>query len=345
MGAAESIIDDQAQFRVRFTRSRGLAALFERPENTYQWSGYGTLRVEPRGIRFQATRRRAIGLPRTEARFVAGREIDNVYREGDGVRVEFRDDARQNVLNFWAEDSAAAASIVEQLPTVRTVEVEESRPRSARPARRELRMDLLVMAVAALIVLAVVVWLGVRAVRYVSHSGAATTSASGQRGGLVPVNEGASSSISSGALARSSTAGAAETSARPIPATELKVMQQDFDRFAGRSEALRAQFDSAFRTLLDGNLSQSDFADGVEHWLIPQWVSTENTLREQHYPAGSPREEFRASLIAVTSNWRSGLEAYVSGLREQESRQVRRAFAYIGAAEESQREAKELVEH
>ena len=53
---------------------------------------------------------------------------------------------------------------------------------------------------------------------------------------------------------------------------------------------------------------------------------------------------FRASLIAVTSNWRSGLEAYVSGLREQESRQVRRAFAYIGAAEESQREAKELVE-
>ena len=54
---------------------------------------------------------------------------------------------------------------------------------------------------------------------------------------------------------------------------------------------------------------------------------------------------FRASLIAVTSNWRSGLEAYVSGLRQQESKQVRRAFEYISAAEESQREAKERVEH
>ena len=211
MGAAESIIDDQAQFRVRFTRSRGFAALFERPENTYQWSGYGTLRVEPRGIQFQATRRRVIGLPRAEAHFVAGREIDNVYREGDGVRVEFRDDARQNVLNFWAEDSAAAASIVEQLPTVRTVEVEESRPRSARPAKRELRMDLLVMALAALIVLAAVVWLGARAVRYVSHSGAATTSASAERGVLVPVEQGASSSPAPGAFARMVAAGSAET--------------------------------------------------------------------------------------------------------------------------------------
>src|SRR5262245_58590479 len=111
MGAAESLIDD-AQFRVRFTRSRGFASLFERPENSYQWSGYGTLRVEPRGIQFRATRR-VIGLPRAEARFVAGREISHVYREGDGVRVEFRDDTRQNVLNFWAEDSAAAASIVD----------------------------------------------------------------------------------------------------------------------------------------------------------------------------------------------------------------------------------------
>ena len=344
MGAAESIIDDQAQFRVRFTRSRGFAALFERPENTYQWSGYGTLRVEPRGIQFQATRRRTIGLPRAEARFVAGREIDNVYREGDGVRVEFRDDARQNVLNFWAEDSAAAASIVEQLPTVRTVEVEESTRRSPRPARREIRMDLLVMAVAALIVLAIVVWLGVRAVRYVSHSGAATTSASAERGVLVPMGQGASSSAAPGALATGRAAGSAESSAPAIRAADLKLMQQDFARFAGRSEALRAQFDSAFRALLDGTLPQKDFADGMEHWLIPQWVSTENALRERSYPAGTPREEFRASLIAVTSNWRSGLEAYASGLRTQESRQVRRAFAYIGAAEESQREAKEQVE-
>lgn len=320
MGAAQSVFDeDQAQFRVRFTRARGFAALFERPENTYQWSGYGTLRVEPRGIQFRATRR-GIGLQRTEARFVAGREISNVYREGDGVRVEFRDDARQNVLNFWAEDSAAAASIVDQLPTVRTVEVEEPR-RTVRPAKRVLRMDLLVMWVGALILVGVSGWFLFHRTDRASESFSTST-------------------ITSPAIRA---AGSAEVSAPAIAAAELKTMQQDFTRFAERSEALRAQFDSAFRALLDGNLSQQDFADGLERWLIPQWVSTEKALRETSYAAGSPRETFRASLIGVTSNWRSGLEAYVSGLRAPDSSQVRRAFAYIGAAEESQREAQELV--
>ena len=326
MGAAQSVFDeDQAQFRVRFTRARGFAALFERPENTYQWSGYGTLRVEPRGIQFQATRR-GIGLPRTEARFVAGREISNVYREGDGVRVEFRDEARQNVLNFWAEDSAAAASIVDQLPTVRTVEVEEPR-RTVRPAKRVMRMDLLVMWAGALILVGVSGW-------FLFHESERSTNSVSTFTITSPPQRAPALEVESSAPAISVPA---------IPAADLKVMQQDFARFAERSEALRAQFDSAFRALLDGNLSQQDFADGLERWLIPQWVSTEKALRETSYAAGSPRETFRASLIGVTSNWRSGLEAYVSGLRAPDSSQVRRAFAYIGAAEESQRDARDLV--
>ena len=39
MGAAQSVLESSlGQFRVRFTRARGFAALFERPANTYHWS-------------------------------------------------------------------------------------------------------------------------------------------------------------------------------------------------------------------------------------------------------------------------------------------------------------------
>jgi hypothetical protein len=321
MGAAQSIIDDpHAQFRVRFTRSRGFAALFELPENTYQWSGYGTLRVERHGIQFEASRRRVMGLPRAEARFVAGREISNVYREGDGVRVEFRDDAQQNVLNFWAENSAAAASIVEQLPTVRTVEVEEAPRRTVRPAKRAIRLDLLVMLIAAVLVLAAVAWLAMRVMAYASMPADS-----------LPAVRPPSSVV-------------AQPSAPGVSADDLKIMQQDFARFTARSEALRLQFDSAFRSLLNGNLSQENFAGRLEYRFIPQWVSAEKELRKTPQPPGSPREAFRAALIGVTSNWRSGLEAYVAGLRAADSEQVLRAFTYIGAAEASQREAQELLD-
>jgi len=333
MGAAQSIIDDEAQFRVRFTRSRGWAGLFEHPENSYQWSGYGTLRVEPRGIQFRATRR-GIGLRRAEARFVAGREISNVYREGDGVRVEFREDTRQNVLNFWAEDSAAAASIVDRLPTVHTVEVDEPTRRTVRSRKRAFRVDLLVVAAGALVVIAAGAWGTLQLVNRAPVSN--LQSVSGVASSSLPVPQ--------------LTVGAPETAtslvdalARPIPAADLKLMQEDFARFAASSGPLRAQFDTAFKALLDGSLSQLEFADGVTRWLAPQWVSVEKALRETQHPEGTPREEFRALLIEIAGDWQVGLESYANGLRAHQSKPVRRAFARIGTAEESEREVRELL--
>jgi hypothetical protein len=317
MGAAQPIIDaPQSQFRVRFTRARGFASLFERPENTYHWSGYGTLHVGPNGVQFQATRRRLIGLSRAEAHFVPGREISNVYREADGVRVEFREDARQTYLNFWAEDSAAAASIVEQLPTARTVEVEDAPRTLSRPPKSALRIDLVGVLILALIIVAIGTWVGLRRIH---------------RDG-VPVPAAQAQAMEVAAPAASVASG------------EQKVLQTDLARFAGRSGALRAQFDSAFKALQDGSLTQQDFADGIERWLIPQWVSQEKALREATYAAGSRREELRAALIGVSSNWRNGLETYAHGLRLQDPALVHRAFAYIGAGEESEREAQELLE-
>lgn len=331
MGAAQSILDDQALFRVRFTRSRGFAALFERPENSYHWSGYGTLQVEPRGIEFRATRR-GIGLSRAEARFVAGREISNVYREGAGVRVEFRDAEQQNVLNFWAEDSAAAANIVDQLPTVHTVEVDEPTQRASRPAKRAFRLDLLVVAAGALAAIAAGAWATVHLLNRapeVTPAIASGTSSSKPLEAVVATPEGvdATSSVEP---------------TRFVDAAELTLMQRDFTRFDERCEALRAQFYSAFTALQDGSLSQADFADGVERWLLPQWASAAKGLQDKPYTPGSAREELRSTLLAVTIDWRNGLEGYVSGLRAQESDEVLRALADIGSAEDNERKAQRL---
>ena len=93
--------------------------------------------------------------------------------------------------------------------------------------------------------------------------------------------------------------------------------------------------------LLDGSLSQEDFANGAERWLVPQWVSEEKRLRDGRFPTGSPREDLRAEMIGVTANWRNGLEAYATGLRQHDSVAVHRAFAYIGVAEEAERSARQ----
>jgi hypothetical protein len=336
MGAAQSIIDDQAQFRVRFTRARGFAALFERPENSYQWSGYGTLSVEPRGIQFRATRR-GIGLRRAEARFVAGREISNVYREGDGVRVEFRDDAQQNVLNFWAEDSAAAANIVDQLPTAHTVEVDEAPRRTARSGKRAFRVDLLVVAAGAVAVIAAGAW---GTVHLLDRAPDATTTTVSSTSSSNPLP---SAVVVSTPDAIDATP-VLEAPARAIDAAQLAAMRRDFALFDERSKALTSQFNSAFTALQDGSLSQTDFVDGVERWLLPQWASAARALRDKRYPQGSAREELRTTMVVVTNNWRSGLEGYVSGLHDQEAEQVMAAFVYIGEAEDSLRKARQLAE-
>lgn len=321
MGDAEPIIDEsQSRYRVRFTRARGFAALFERPDNTFQWSGYGTLRVERGGVEFEATRRGPMGLARPEAHFVPGREISNVYREADGVRVEFREGTQQTFLNFWAEDSAAAASIVEQLPTARTVEVEDA-PRAASKPPRQFRIALAGPIILSLLAIAMSVWFGQR---WMNRDTA-------------PV---------SGALARPAAAvTVAPVKAQPAPLSpeESQALQVELARFAARSGALQSQFKSAFDALQDGTLSQANFADGLERWLIPQWESEEAGLRKTTFPPGSRREALRTLQIGITRNWRSGLETYAAGLRRQETPMVYRAFAYIAAAEEAERGERELT--
>jgi hypothetical protein len=322
MGDPESVTNPpRSEFQVRFTRARGLAALFERPTNSYRWSGRGILRVETRGVHFQATRRRLMGLRQADTRFVVGHQIRNVYREADGVRVDFRENAHYAFLSFWAEDSAAAAAIVQLLPTARTVEVEDTPPRKqSRRHERAVRTRIAVTAVAGLVIVAGGTWIGVRLSHLEPFRRPTPAAAQGQRD--------SGQSITSGAMA----------------AGQGHALRADFRQFADRSAALQAQFRTAFAALQEGSLSQEDFSEGLERWLIPQWTSEQNRLRQDSFPAGSRRETLRTHLTAVALNWQRALETYADGLRVHDPEVVGRAFAFMAVAEESERRAQAVLE-
>jgi hypothetical protein len=300
----------RTEFRVRFTRTRG------------SWGGgRGILRVEPNGLLFLAWTRRLIVFPRMQRRYVLGSQIRDVYRQSDGVRIEFRENSRYAVLHFWAEDAAAAARIVRLLPTARTVEfddgTEPSRP-AAGPSRS---------------LIAILVTIGLALV------GSAAWWASEQ------IRERASPPVPVPA-ARAPSRRAAEvstSSVRPsLSEAERAQLEANWAGFEERSEALRTQYRVAFDALLDGSLSRDDFTNGLTHWLTPQWTSEQRRLRRMTFPASS--EDLREELLRSAENWEAALATYARGLNEEDVRRVQLAFTYMRSAEDAEGRARRIVE-
>jgi hypothetical protein len=173
-------------FDIRFSRSTGLAALFEAPGNRFGWKGAGLLSIDADGVQIVARR----GLPMLFARNLTRRftahEVAGVYREADAVRLEYGGgQSARAALPFWARDAAAAAEIVKLLPTRESVEMEHSTP-----ATRGYRIDWRLVAP-----LAVVLAMGVGLPLW--------------RGASTPAEEPASASIPAAAGIESGVAGSA----------------------------------------------------------------------------------------------------------------------------------------
>jgi hypothetical protein len=309
----------KAEFRIRFSRTRGLTALFEPPANSYRWVGHGTLRVEPNGVQLLARTRRLFVLPRTQRRYVLGPQISEVYRQADGVRVELRENSRHAVLNFWAEDAASAARIVRLLPTARTVEFDEVTQPSRRSPASSTRTFVAALATIALALLGSAVW-------WASERFRART--------ISPAPAVRAGSPTHAALS-------APSMESSLSASERAQIEANWARFAEHSEALRAQYRVAFDALLNGSLSQEDFANGLTHWLIPQWTSEQRNLREMTFPASSA--ELREELLRSAENWEAALAAYARGLNEQDVQRVQLAFTYMRAAEDAEGRAWKIV--
>jgi hypothetical protein len=310
---------DELEFRVRFTRAKGISSLLRAPSNSFRWVGAGTVRFDPRGVLI-STKRQLLGFARAHRRLVAASEIRGVYREGNAVRVDLRGGGAHNpFFRFWADSATAAAAIVNLFPTKHTIELDEPQHDTThRTAPRATRPPILT----PLLALALVIPMGWYAAGLIRTHFMTKP---------VPPTTPPASVI---APVRAPT--------RPSPG-EILLARMELQRFGGRIDGLTTQFSMAFTALQAGTLAQADFADGLEKWLTPQWEVLQRQLESDPPRAGSSAAGVREALIAAAVSWQRALKTYASGLRTRDSRKVLSAFDDVRDAEARQRQAQSVV--
>lgn len=296
-------------FPVRFSPTLDLSGVMRRPQNSYRWIGQGTLLVDEHGVRVTARRLTLLGLYRTVL-FILPTEIREVYREGDSIRIDLQAGTRHPFFRFWAESAGAAAEIVRRLPTSRTIELEGPAWNSGGSSSDAYWSAMwLALAVALIGALA---WLGVE--RFLSHHGPTPLEASSPAQGAATIVPG-------------DTAGARSD-------VDTLTARAELGKFTQRFDSLSLQFSTAFTALQRGGLSQEDFIDGVEKWLLPQWEAL----------GAEPGAATNSEIRAVIDNWHRALMAYAHGLRAHDPSEVVTAFNYMRVAEAHQARAHELFD-
>jgi hypothetical protein len=279
------------------------------------------LRFEPLGIAILARRRQVFGFYRTERLFVAAPEIRDVYREGNAIRVDLRSASGPSpFFRFWAETSAAAAIIVDLLPTAHTIEFENgpsshaAYPSTASSSWRAAGLYLLALAL-----LVTFVWFATRWAR--GTDAVQSTPKVAMLGSTTPF---------------------ARQAIQPS-AAETRAARVQLQRFSERADALATQFALASTTLQTGGMSQESFAEGLDNWLTPQWQMLQLELESRSPLPDSAAAAVFEPLFAATVSWQQALKVYSSGLRNHDPAEVLRSFGYIRDAEDYQRQVRSLV--
>jgi hypothetical protein len=307
-------------FPVRFSPTLDLWGSLRRPQNSYRWVGQGTLLVDEHGVRVTARRLTLLGLYRTVL-FILPTEIREVYREGDSIRIDLEAGPRHDYFRFWAEGSGAAAEIVRRLPTSRTIELEGAAWNSGSSSSDAYWSAMwLALAVAVVGSLA---WLGVE--RFLSHQyGPTPLDGSGRAQGSATIVPG--DVVSAGMD------------------VETLAARGELGKFTQRFDSLSLQFSTAFNALQRGSLSQDEFIEGIEKWLLPQWEALGAELSPPTSDTRSTRAAANSEIRAVIDNWHLALMAYAHGLRARDPTEVFNAFSYIRVAEAHQAKTRDLFD-
>jgi hypothetical protein len=298
---------DAPQFHVRFTPENGPA--LEPPANSFRWIGWATLHIGAHGVLVSARRRGWMGFKRRERRFFASAEIRNVYRDSGAVRVELAESsAGPQSFQFWPSDLKTAATIVALLPTANTVEIDA--PAASETAAPVRRRGVWVVGAAATLI-AALVGVGIVFLRQSERTLQATGSAT-----LLPV----SPATAPGPVA-----------AKLAAAADAEVFSgiQEFERIEPQIEGLKTQFSTAFTALQLGSLSPTQFSDGLEMWLIPQWRALNNQVGARTPTQSSARYDLHEDLVNVTLTWENALQSYANGLRERDTERNLAAFGQL----------------
>jgi hypothetical protein len=223
-------------------------------------------------------------------------------------------------VRLWAEDAARAARLVALLPTHRTLEL-EALPRPPRPRQRPplTSMGLLLLIGSALLAFA---WFGATRLEHLSPSVTSRPTVPAPAPAAAPALR---------------PIGPPPAGAVVLPDAELAQLRAVLERFSAQFDSLRVQFDSSWNSLLEGDLSQQQFSNGLEMWLVPQWNTLERTV-----PAADPgtaRGRLMQDLQGVIVTWQRALKAYAHGLRTHNAHEVDTALAGIGSAHAYERAA------
>jgi hypothetical protein len=299
---------------VRFSAVSNRLAWLRRPANGFGWVGDGFVRFLPEGVSIIG-RRLTLWGQRRSPHLIRPGEIRDVYREGNAVQINLRHGGRRPFVRFWTEEIADAAELVARLPTTRTIELET--PASTPQGAGTLRPELWLLAFGVLVLLALAWLKALQSPAPVALLPAPATPASR------PVAGPASDQLQ-GAL----------DGASP---TERYQARADLERFSASFDALTQQFGTAFNALtVAGTLTQQEFADGLEKWLLPQWGALARQwamLPPQQAPVTTLRARADRELGGVIAAWQRALKLYADGLRAQDSRAVNAAFDGIREAE------------
>jgi len=155
-------------------------------------------------------------------------------------------------------------------------------------------------------------WLGVE--RFLSHHGPTSLDAARQAQGPATIVPG---DVAGGG-----------------PDADTLTARAELGKFTQRFDSLSLQFSTAFTALQRGSLSQDEFIDGVEKWLLPQWEAL----------GAEPGAATNSEIRAVIDNWHRALMAYAQGLRAHDPGEVVSAFNYMRVAEAHQESAHELLD-
>jgi len=303
-----------------------------RPEsrtNTFRWTGSGTIHILERGLLVMTRRRSPLGFRTADERFVPASEICEVFRDGDSVRVDLRDEARnQAFFQFWTGNPAIAGTIVRLLPTTRTIEYEVApteqvaspRPPLTLQRRRARRRLAQVALTAGLLTVAILLVADIM---------------TRQAPRVVP-----------------ETVKAAVPEAKPVVVTpvphatpaEISGALAEVRQFDERMDGLRTQYRTAALALQSGKLSQDEFIDGLNKWLIPQWRALDSELAATRPAPGTLAALAHGRLINAAIFWERGLQSYGEGLRTNNIGAVMSAFDWMSNGNESRREAWRIVE-
>lgn len=316
---------DPRGFPIRFAPTSGLGSLLRKPHNSYGWVGRGSVLLDQHSLRITAKRLTVLGLRRT-VDFVHQSEIGGVYREGNAVRIDLLDETRPGYFCFWAEDAASASDIVARLPTNSTVELEGA-ARSAReePAPRLSRPPVL-WGVALVVVIVGLMWAGSHLLHSIRPTRVSSSVSAAPQLGPMPIHVAPAS---------------APEPVQPEIADPAAIA--DIENFSGRFNALALQFAVASDALQRGKLSQLEFSDGLQQWLMPQWKMLSEQLAPPAQPVSLSRANADAQLQLVVDSWRQALTLYVYGLRDQNPQEVLQAFQTIGEAEKNQEQAYRML--